>query len=186
VVRIQYTPVSGLSEEKAIAYVKSPTMRYGEEIWLKYDFYQVAGSGNYRHTDNRKIVDYQGNHVRMTLNRTDAYDLRLSIVDWMNGSEQETFAGTTGIDLFDDTWYTLEVRMVTNSADNVRDGILEIYVDGVLSYTKTTGLGWITETGGASFFRDFLTGFQLTIPTGQPSYTDVRYLDNVSYTDGRL
>ena len=123
----------------------------------------------------------------MTLHRRGG-DLRLSVVDWMNGSEQEVIATSTGLSLSDDTWYTIEVRMTTNSADNVRDGILEVYLNGAASpnYRRDTGLGWITEKfSGGSYFRTYLVGFQLTVDSGDPAYSEFRYWDNLSFSDGR-
>ena len=88
----------------------------------------------------------------------------------------------------DDTWYTIEVRMTTNSVDNVRDGILEIYLNGSATpnYRRDTGLGWITEKfPGGSFFSAYFVGFQLTIDAGDPAYIDWRYWDNVSFSTTR-
>lgn len=186
--QITYAPTSGGSMERGLVYTHAPDLTYGDEMWLKFDFRQVAGSGNYNANHNRKIVDWQGFHVRLTLNRRDLV-LRLSLVDAMDtGTETETFAGSTGITLNDDTWYTIEVRAVMNSADGVRDGLVEVYINGALTpnYVKNTGVGWITANGGQSYFRTLMTGYQLTIDGGDGTYTDTRYFDNVFYSSGRL
>ncbi len=187
-VEVTYAPSSGGSMERGIKYTHSSQIRYGEEFWVKADVYQKSGTGNYDANHNRKLFDWQGNKVRMTLNRRDGI-LRFSAVDAMaTGTEVETVAESTGITINDDTWYTIEVRMVTNSADGVRDGLIAVYVDGAASpsYTRSTNLGWITENGGATYFQNFFTGFQLTIDAGDGTYTDTRYWDNVYYSDGRL
>jgi len=190
VAQMQYSPSSGGSVERGVVWSPSPTVRYGREVWFKGDVYILDSSGSdpdWNNNDNRKLIDWQGTNTRLTLNRRDGV-LRISCVDRMSGTETEVVAESTGITLLKDTWYTLDVRMVTNSADGVRDGIVEIYVNGsgTPSYTRTTGLGWITENGVATSFRDFIVGFQLTIDSGNPTYTDTRYWDNIFFSDGRL
>lgn len=188
VAQIKYAPSSGGSMERAVAWNKSPGLTYGEELWFKGDFYQKSGTGSYDANHNRKIVDWQGNATRMTLNRRDL-DLRVSIVSRMSGTETEVIAESTGITLNDDTWYRLEVRCVMNSADLVEDGILQIFVNesATPAYSRTTGLGWITEQGGSlTSLYDFLVGFQLTIDNGDPVYEDTRYWDNLYFSTGRL
>ena len=187
-VEITYAPASGGSMERALKYTHGSQLRYGATMWVKADLYQLTGGGNYDANHNRKLFDYQGSHVRMTLHRRDGV-LRFSAVDAMtSGTETEVIAETTGITINDNTWYTVEVRMVTNSADNVRDGLLEVYINGAVtpSYVRSTGLGWITENGGASYFQGFFTGFQLTIDSGDGTYTDTRYWDNITYSDLRI
>jgi hypothetical protein len=189
VARVTLQPASsGASMTRGFSFAKSPVIRYGEEVWYKADFYLVNTGGNYNDNHNRKLFDWQGVKVRMTLNR-DNGELEFSAVDAMaTGSEQETVAQKTGIMLAADTWHTIEIRMVTNSADTVRDGVLEVYMNGAgtPTYSRTTGLGWITENGGATSFSNFLTGFQLTVDSGDPTYEDVRYFDNVVISSGRV
>jgi len=189
VCRVTFEPASpGASMTRGFNYGSGPQIRYNEEIWYKADFYLVDTGGNYNDNHNRKLFDWQGFHVRMTLNRDNGI-LEFSAVDAMaTGSEQERVAQTTGIALATDTWHTIEIRMITNSADGVRDGILEVYMNEspTPTYSRTTNLGWITENGGASYFEDFLTGFQLTLDGTDPTYEDVRYFDNVIISSGRV
>jgi hypothetical protein len=195
VARMFYNPPSGGSQEHALAYGSngSDKLRYGRTIWFRGDVYLASGTIGYNPGHNRKLIDWQGPGVRMTLHRVQAGGqlraLRLSIVDWMNGSEQEVMDTNTGIAINDDTWYTVEVRMTTNSADNVRDGVLEIYINGspTPNFSQTTGLGWITEKlAGGSYFDAYLVGFQLTIDAGTPVYTEYRYWDNVAFAFSRI
>lgn len=188
VARISYAPPSGQSQERALVYRANSRLRYGETIWFRGDLYMPSAGADATH--NRKLLDYQGGGVRMTLHRRGpSRDLRLSIVDAMNnGFEEETIAESTGISLADDTWHTIEVRMTTNSADNVRDGVLEIYINGANTpdYRRSSGLGWVTETfSGGSYFQSFMAGFQLTIDSGDPAYQEFRYWDNIMYSTGR-
>jgi hypothetical protein len=187
VVRVKYSPAPSQSMERGLAF-NGPALRYGRTIWMKGQLFIPTGFPNQALADNRKLIDYQGGGVRMTLHRVGARDLRLSTVDWMNGSEQETIAETTGLTIPDATWTTIEVKMVTNSADNVRDGVLEVYLNGSTtpSYRRAAGLGWITEKfKGGSFFDTFLIGFQLTI-SGTTAYQEERYWDNVGFSTARL
>jgi hypothetical protein len=187
VVELTYVCASLDSNERAVTYTHPSRLRYGQTIWMAGDLYIPTGFANQTLTDNRKLIDYQGGGVRMTLHVRNN-DLRLSIVDWMNGTEQETIAETTGYTLNADTWYTLQVRMTTNSADNIRDGVLAVYANGASTpfYTRTTGLGWITEAfAGGSYFDTFLAGFQLTV-SGATGYTEKRYWDNITYASGRI
>jgi hypothetical protein len=194
VARITYRGNSGSTTDRALEYFTPTRLRYGKTLWFRGDLYipsttitgtTVAGKDD----DNRKLLDYQGGGVRMTLHRRyGSGQLFMSIVDWMNGSEQEVMDPKTGIVLPADRWVTIEVRMVTNSADGVRDGVIEIYINGAStpSFRQATGLGWITERyAGGSYFSALLIGSQLTVttPTG---YTEYRYWDNISFSTTRL
>jgi hypothetical protein len=192
IARIRYSPAAGSSHELGLAYTSPAALRYGKTIWMKGDLYLPSNFANRRASDNRKLIDYQGGGVRLTLHREGPTDVRVSVVEWMSGTQTEPIAESTGIVLPDDQWVTLEVRMTTNSADNVRDGVLEVYVNGAAtpSYRRATGLGWITEKfvgpyGAGSYFNTFLLGFQLT-NGGTVAYSEDRYWDNVGFSETRL
>ncbi len=190
VARLTYHPRSGGSMERAVSYVHPTRLRYGETIWMRGDVYLPTPRtpGNPAH--NRKLLDYQGGGVRMTLHRVGPNrEVKFSYVDATSGVEREIFDDPTGIRLADNTWWTIEVRMTTNSADGVADGELEIYVNGrdTPAYTRRTGLRWITERfRGGSYFQRFHAGFQLTIDRGTPVYTEERYWDNLAYSRQRV
>jgi len=197
VARMFYNPTQGIlqsSNDEYIAYDAGAThLRYGATIWMKGEFYTPYAGTAVKAGHHRKLIDYWGGGVRMTLYRADAYSgqlrLWLSCVDWMNGSSQETVTEVTGINLADDTWYNIEVKMVTNSADNIRDGVVEVYINGAASpnYTRNTGLGWITEKySGGSYFNYYRVGEQLTSDAGHPLYTESRYWDNVGFSTSRI
>ena len=197
VARMFYNPTQSplqSSNDEYIVYDAGAThLRYGATIWMKGEFNIPYAGTAVKAGHHRKLIDYWGAGVRMTLYRADAYSgqlrLWLSCVDWMNGSSQETVSEVTGINLADDTWYTIEVKMVTNSADNVRDGVVEVYINGAASpsYTRKTGLGWITEKyAGGSYCNYYRAGEQLTSDAGHPIYTEYRYWDNVAFSTSRI
>lgn len=199
VARQIFNPVQGgagvqSSDDTDLAYNRSTLhVRYSETIWMKGDVYIPYAGSTIKANHNRKLIDYTGAgsggiHTRVTLHRRDM-KLMVSIVDWMNGSVKETISEWTGITLADNTWHTIEVRMTTNSADNVRDGVLEIYMNGssTPTYARTTGLGWITEKyPGGSFFSYFYAGSQLTVDPDEPVYSEYRYWDNVAFSSTRI
>lgn len=192
VMRAIYAPSSGGSMERGAVWSPSGGVRYNREIWFTGDLYlpdnSAAYPGAWNNNHNRKLIDWQGSATRLTLNRNVGNDLRISIVDRMDGTEDENIAETTGITIPKDSWNWLEVRMKTNSADTVRDGIVQIFKDREVSpsYSRTTNLGWITESGGPTSFLDFIVGFQLTINNGDPVYQEPRYWGSMAFSDGRL
>ena len=197
VARILYEPAQApaqSSQERAFGYrVTTDRVRYGRTIWFRGDVYLPYTGSTVKANHNRKLLDFlgtgtTGSHAGMVLHRRDMV-LYLSAMDWMNGSLQETVFESTGITLADNTWHTIEVRMTTNSADNVRDGVLEVYMNGATTptYSRTTGLGWITEKyPGGTFFSWFGVGYQLTVDPGEPVYSEYRYWDNVAFSTTRV
>lgn len=189
IARLSYSPSSGGSMERAIVHV-GPDMRYNQTLWMRGYVYFPSGPAPYNNAHNRKILDYQGRCARVTPHRVGSTgEMKVSIVDCMNGSEQEVMDPSTGIFLASDTWHLIEMRITTNSAENVRDGVLEFYMNGSATptYRLATGLGWITERGsGPSLFNTYIVGFQLTINSGDPVYQEYRYWDKVAFANSRI
>jgi hypothetical protein len=196
VARILYNPTQDThqtSQDRGFGFNSRPPIRYGETIWMRGQVYLPYAGSSTKANHNRKLIDFVGTgprgiHTRMTLHRRDMV-LQISVADWMGGSFRETLSESTGIRLADNTWFTIEVGMTTNSADNVRDGMLKIYINGALtpSYSRRRGLGWITEKyPGGSFFSWFAIGSQLTIDAGDPMYREYRYWDNVAFSTTRI
>ena len=194
VARILYNPTKQRhqsSQDRGFGF--ESRIRYRETIWMRGQVYLPYAGSPIKANHNRKLVDFVGSgmrgiHTRMTLHRRDMV-LHVSVVDWMSGSLRETLAESTGIRLPDNTWLTIEVRMTTNSADNIRDGVLEIYINGAStpSYSRRRGLGWITEKyPGGSFFSWFAIGSQLTVDAGDPVYREYRYWDDVAFSRTRI
>jgi len=197
VARVLYDPASGSlhrSQDRGFGYqARSERLRYGKTVWMRGELYLPYAGSVQRANHNRKLIDFAGTgptgiHTRVTLHRRDMV-LYVSTVDWMRGSARETIAESTGIRLEDDKWHTIEVRLTTNSADGIRDGVLEIYMNGAAapSYARRQGLGWITEAyRGGSFFSWFGIGSQLTIDAGDASYREYRYWDDVAFSTRRI
>lgn len=192
VARLTYSPSSGQSMERGLRFTGTGPgrLRYNQTIWFRGRLYIPAGTGNWNGAHNRKLVDYQGGGVRITLHRVGpTRDLKMSIVDYLSGFEREVMDPSTGITLADDTWHTIEMRVTTNSATGVLDGVVEIFMNGSTtpSYRRDTGLGWINEVfPGGSYFDRYFTGFQLTINSGDPVYSDVRYWDDIAFATTRI
>lgn len=197
VVRILYDPRLAkhhTSQDRGFGYQAGrDRIRYGKTIWVRGQVYLPYAGSTRRANHNRKLIDFAGSgptgtHARLVLHRRDLM-LYVSTADWMGGSLRETLSESTGIRLADDKWHTIELRMTTNSADGVRDGVVEIYMEGatVPTYSRRKGLGWITEKyRGGSFFNWFAIGSQLTIDAGDPVYREYRYWDNVIFSTRRL
>lgn len=186
VLRIIYSPTSGNSDNDAAAYNPGSGIQHDTEYWWKGDVYQEDRSGvdaDYDSTHNRKLIDIKGDgQCRITLHRVGAGDLRYSIFATTGG---ELF-GSTGVTLNDDTWYTLELRVVTNSSGS-DNATIELYVDGSSTpdWTYPNPIELIDPAGGEDLlYNEF--GQQLTIDMGDAEYDDYRYWDNLIMTqDGR-
>jgi len=197
VVRILYTGYKAdpASSDQNMEFDTVHHYRYGETLWFKGDVYlpsAVVSGGPQNANNQRKLLDYfRVNNARLFLTRETDGTLHWIAGDIMSGVYvEDRYIGSTGITLLDDTWYTIEVKMVTNSADGVRDGRLEFYVNNpssTPSFVVSSGLGWITEKSGGTYFNSFRFGTQLTIhyPT-DPVYSQYRYWDNVSFSTTRM
>lgn len=196
VLRISYHPSSGQSWDRSVIYDFSPALTYNDERWCRARMFfpsaaapwnDVAGGNNH----NRKIIDWQGVTSRFTVHRRDSdRKLKVSVVDPISGAE--VMDPDTGIDLADDAWHTIRVRAVMNSADGVRDAVVEIYIDGDTTPTfrmDSTTPRFPSQGGGSGF--QFITaagkvldrvmfGTQLTIDSGDTAYQEYRYLDDLA------
>ncbi|MDQ6770302.1 MAG: Ig-like domain-containing protein [Gemmatimonadota bacterium] len=197
VVRILYTGYKAdpASSDHNMEFDTIHHYRYGETLWFKGDVYMPSGvvSGGPKDFNNqRKLLDYfRVNNARLFLTRETDGTLHWVAGDIMTGVYvEDRYIGSTGVKLLDDTWYTIEMKMVTNSADGIRDGRLEFYVNNPSStpdFVVSSGLGWITEKSGGTYFNSFRFGTQLTIhyPTDSV-YSEYRYWDNVSFSTTRM
>lgn len=197
VVRILYTGYQAdpASSDQNMEFDTVHHYRYGETIWFKGDVYlpsAVVSGGPQNANNQRKLLDYfRVNNARLFVTRETDGTLHWVAGDIMTGVYvEDRYHGSTGITLSDDTWYTIEVKMVTNSADGVRDGRLEFYVNNPSStpnFVVSSGLGWITEKSGGTYFNSFRFGTQLTIHYPiDPVYSQYRYWDNVSFSATRM
>ena len=198
--RIRYHPSNGLSSNDINMELGSThRYRYGETIWFKGDLYipstlsdGVTPKTVSQNLDTRKLIDYFGAPPmpRLILERTNGL-LKYFVCQIEDDGQFRTDItwGSTGIPILDDTWYTIEVRFTLNSADGVKDGVLDIYINNasaVPNFHLATGIFPITEKNGGSYFNSFRYGTQTTTYSGEAAYSEYRYWDNVGYSTTRM
>ena len=198
--RIRYHPLDGLSSNDInMELGTAHHYRYGETIWFKGDVYipSTLSDGVTRKTvsqnmDTRKLIDYFSPPPmpRLIMERTNGL-LKYFVCQIEDDGQFHTDItwGSTGITLLDDTWYTIEVRLTLNSADGVKDGVLDVYVNNsgaVPNFHLTQGISPITEKNGGSYFNSFRYGTQTTTYSGEAAYSEYRYWDNVGFSTTRV
>ncbi len=198
--RIRYHPRDGLSSNDInMELGTAHHYRYGETIWFKGDLYipSTLSDGVTRKTvsqnmDTRKLIDYFSPPPmpRLIMERTNGL-LKYFVCQIEDDGQFHTDItwGSTGITLLDDTWYTIEVRLTLNSADGVKDGVLDVYVNNsgaVPNFHLTQGISPITEKNGGSYFNSFRYGTQTTTYSGEAAYSEYRYWDNVGFSTTRV
>ncbi|MBC7788370.1 MAG: Ig-like domain-containing protein [Anaerolineae bacterium] len=198
--RIRYHPSAGLnSNDINMELNTTHRYRYGETIWFKGDLYipstlsdgvtQKTASQN---LDTRKLIDYFSAPPlpRLILERTNGL-LKYFVCQIEDDGQFHTDVtwGSTGITLLDNTWYTIEVRFTLNSADGVKDGVLDVYINNpgaVPNFRLSSGISPITEKNGGSYFNSFRYGTQTTTYSGEAGYSEYRYWDNVGFSTTRV
>jgi len=198
--RIRYHPSDGLSSNDINMELNTAHhYRYGETIWFKGDLYipstlsdGVTPKTASQNLDTRKLIDYFAAPPmpRLILERTNGL-LKYFVCQIEDDGQFHTDItwGSTGIPILDDTWYTIEVRFTLNSADGVKDGVLDIYINNasaVPNFHLANGIFPITEKNGGSYFNSFRYGTQTTTYSGEAAYSEYRYWDNVGYSTTRM
>jgi hypothetical protein len=224
VARILYAPtLDNRSADKFLNYrtYDAGKIRYGRTIWFRGDFYlptNPLSDPNWTATDIRKLIDWQGasddgwtgGGARFTLgyghdNNTNQPCLSLVVEtrSTINGIEQmpatQLFAQFAQDKVQFEAWHTLEVRLVTNSADGVHDGSLTFWLDNSgpnPTYQSPSTLYFINEAwapaGAAgvpaigSYFNDFRFGSQLSNNDPEPLNQEYRYWDNITFSKARV
>jgi hypothetical protein len=224
VARIRYSPIdANRSDDEYGSYRTHDTgkVRYGRTIWFKGDFYlprNPLSDPNWDSTNIRKILDWQGGSdngltgggARFHLSRhpdnmtgLSCLSLEVEGLTTLNGVVQPAtiayFAQFADSKVTFDTWHTLEVRLITNSANGVADGSLAFWLDNSTdtpTFVTPSTLYFINEawaplgTGGipvvGSYFNDFHFGTQLSNDASASLNTEYRYWDNVSFSTARL
>ena len=225
VARIYYAPT--LANRSAEGYVNWRAhdvgkIRYGRTIWFKGEFFlptNPLSDPNWRASDDRKILDWQGQSddgytlggARWFINRSldyniaNTYDVSLLVEarTTVNGVDQGAtvayFAQFARNQVTYDTWHTLEVRMITNSADGVHDGSIAFWLDNrtamptfetphtlyfINEAWAPNGLGGVPVVG--SYFNDLRQGSQLTNLSPLALNTEYRYWDNIAFSTTRI
>ncbi len=187
------SPAPSASDDHALITNTEGPFPLGKSIWLHGDLYFKTGTGGYSTSDNRKIIrlsnDSRENNTDIILHKVDGGDLRLTTDIYRSGSVTAP-SGSTGIQILNDRWYTLDVELVPNSARGVNDGKIRIYINGatIPTYERAVDIDWNTDptnttSAGKPYFR---FGDQLTIALGHPTYEDVRYWDNLAVSSSRI
>jgi hypothetical protein len=197
--RIRYHPSNGLSSNDINMELNTAHhYRYGETIWFKGDLFipstlsdGVTQKTSSQNLDTRKLIDYFAPPPmpRLILERTNGL-LKYFVCQIEDDGQFHTDItwGSTGIPLLDDTWYTIEIRFTLNSADGVKDGALDVYINNssaVPDFHLATGISPITEKNGGSYFNSFRYGTQTTTYSGEAAYSEYRYWDNVGFSTTR-
>jgi len=197
--RIRYHPSNGLSSNDINMELNTAHhYRYGETIWFKGDLYipstlsdGVTPKTASQNLDTRKLIDYFSPPPmpRLIMERTNGL-LKYFVCQIEDDGQFHTDItwGSTGIPLLDNTWYTIEVRLTLNSADGVKDGVLDVYINNsgaVPNFHLTQGISPITEKNGGSYFNSFRYGTQTTTYSGEAAYSEYRYWDNVGFSTTR-
>ena len=173
---------------------------------------------NWRANDYRKLLDWQGQSddgrtlggarwylAKMLDNNTNHPCLGLTVESrtTVNGVDQgatiQYFVDFAQDQVTFDTWHTLEVRMITNSADGLHDGSIAIWLDNPTNtptYQTPSTLYFINEAwapnglGGVpvvgSYFNDLRQGSQLSNNSPLPLNTEYRYWDNIAFSTTRI
>jgi uncharacterized protein YjdB len=81
-----------------------------------------------------------------------------------------------------DRWHTIEKEMTVNSSPTASDGVIRIWLDGVL-VLEETGLRLIGTTGNREYFDRFLVGQQMQNST---PYDELRYWDRAAFATQRV
>ncbi|MDP9203231.1 MAG: Ig-like domain-containing protein [Gemmatimonadota bacterium] len=228
VAQIKFQPIqSNLSDDQYLQYrtYDAGKIRYGRTIWFKGEVYLPTNpfnDPNWRPDEGRKILDWQGQSddgwtsggARWVLyqqldNQTGTHNILKISSQSPNLVQSLYYELAPQINLQFDSWHTIEVKMVTNSADGVHDGSLAFYIDnpsdtptwttvGAIGYgpsggTTPTGLYWITESWApldshgipvvGSYFNDLKVGSQYSSALLAPEY---RYWDNVAFSTTRI
>jgi hypothetical protein len=81
-----------------------------------------------------------------------------------------------------DRWHTIEKELTINSSPTASDGVIRIWLDGVL-ILEDKGLRLIATTGDREYFDRFMVGQQMQNST---PYDELRYWDRSAFSTQRV
>lgn len=170
VVRIHYTQAHA---NLALVPLSSPTLGPGQTMWFKGDVYIPTPTGPSATEPQRKLIYFLPMQAGMCL----------TLWGTTNPTLKFENTGTNIAPLPFDTWHTIRFRMQLNSAANVADGEMEIWVDG--THQLVTGVTYITSS--TALMNYFGVGYQVNYvaPTGT-IWSEDRYWDNVTFSSGTI
>jgi hypothetical protein len=208
VARIHYVGANG-DANRQVGYLHP--VHFGETLYFKGDFYFPVGTDLSKSMIQRKLLYWQphfdyakygGQGGPVYWNIISMFGDQLTWTAGMVaqaspvGDQSPTVYGLATI--VAGRWYTLEQRMTTESSIGARDGVIQIWLDGVLIFTRTgmwwSDPAWIGQPvpGGNGtlfdaadlYFQQFFTGDQTDWETG--SFDEYRYWDNVAFSTTRI
>jgi Bacterial Ig-like domain (group 2) len=226
VARIHYSPtLTNRSDDEHVSWRAGDAgkIRYGRTIWFKGDVYfptNPLGDPNWNANDGRKVLDWQGQSddgwttggARLYLGRGPdgtvvggpmalaiEVDAQITIGGVPQGRTVQYFSYFADNLVPSDSWHTIEVRMITNSADGAHDGSLAFWIDNpgpTPTFQTAATLSFINEAWAplnhvgvpvvGSYFNDFQQGAQLSNLSPEPLNTEFRYWDNMGFSKTRI
>ncbi len=188
--------------------------RYGEPIYFKGDFYIPIADLSTPAIIVRKLIYWQshknwgkyppdggfgtGRTVVVLLGSNLVVDATYDPAPQTGKSANDVRTSVIAAQgMKGNTWYTLEVYQHMESAIGRADGVLQVWLDGNLVFSKSdmtwTDPNWLTDTAkypvpfdpADIYFKHFLVGNQVNLDQG--SFDEIRYWDNVEFstTHGR-
>jgi hypothetical protein len=164
-----------------LAFGYDHTLRFGDEIWLRARLYLPTPPADVN--QNRKLIDFQGPNGQRSILHAWGHELRYTAT--YNGVE-DTESGhshanrATGIQIPFDQWITLEVHHKINSAPGVRDGVLEIYVNG----EPTPSLRWTDMMWPNTGY--YFNWLEIGSQVNNGGLDEWRYWDDVAFSTKRI
>jgi hypothetical protein len=162
-----YVPVSslgGLEMQRKLVYFKQ------HEDWNKF-----PSTGGHRF---RTVVKMFGNELDID-----------AVYEPESGSADAVRTyGQIAAGLAPNTWYTLEVQQTTETSLGAGNGILRVWLNGVLKFEKTnmrwSDPNWTGQSASELYWDTFMVGQQVNLNAG--SFDEYRYWNNVEFSTQRI
>ena len=166
----------GASKDVNRALFWARVVGYGQTIFFKGDFYipHMTPGTEY---NNRKLVYFFGGPGADSFGVVGVWGTGMR---FEGGAYNHTITVNNIFQINWDQWYTLEIEVGVNSAYNVQDGVIRVWVDGT-QVLQRTNMWWLVYDG-SYYLQNVGFGYQ-TQEDGL--YDEVRYWDNVSFAPSR-
>ncbi len=176
VVRIHYAnnPPGNYDSNLALFNSTAVITGLGQTMWYQGDFY-IDNTGATADV-MRKLIYWwtDASSFVITLQpRGDINNQQLQVTPNQNHPETVFY---TPVIVSTKTWHRLKVQLQMNSSVGSTDGVLNVWMDGALAYSRNT-LTWIEATNATDKgFSSYASGYQGQNNTG---FNEYRYWDNV-------
>jgi len=168
------------------------TRTAGQEVWFQGDFYlgstaRMDPSGNA--SVQRKLIRFgwDGTQPHQFTCVPTSFGPQLVIANRVNdtGSATLDFIDTNLFALANQTWYTIKMQLRVNSAIGTSDGIVRIWMNGLLVYDRTDlrwtdPVEWAPNNPALYVWNEWGFGDQADSNLALDEY---RYWDNVSFAN---